>query len=305
MSQEEMENIKNLGGLLSHMNVSIKDQGIKDERITTEMYEKTQLLDLLIFMLVTLGLALCTLGYNLEFINDYGYFCFSVLFLNLGFTVVCGLFVVMRENLQLAMDKNRGRADQDDNLTTTGRIKIVIFECALLMIIPSPFFIGIKNIYYNHEINQDIYYHLNDFLYLFSLLRFIYFSKSFANLTVWKTRSASRVCKMYGCQPGLYFAIKCMMKDTPSQFNLLLVALDLFFFTLALRISEAPISRVIPSHNMFNYANCLWLVSMTTTTAGYGDVYPKTPLGKMSMFLCSMTGVIIVSLIIVTVTNML
>lgn len=44
---------------------------------------------------------------------------------------------------------------------------------------------------------------------------------------------------------------------------------------------------------------------MTTTTAGYGDVYPRTYLGKLCMFLCSMAGVVIVSLIIVTVTNML
>lgn len=51
--------------------------------------------------------------------------------------------------------------------------------------------------------------------------------------------------------------------------------------------------------------NCVWMVSMTTTTAGYGDVYPRTPLGRLTMFWCSMAGVIIVSLIIVTITNML
>ena len=262
-------------------------------------------MDLLVFMLVTLGLALCTLSYNLEFENDYGFFSFSFLLINMGFSVVCCLFVVMRENLKLKMDKSRGRADQEDNLTTTGRIKYVIFECALLMVIPYPFFIGMKKIYYLESIDNEIYYHVNDFFYLLSLLRFVYFSKSILNITIWKSRSASRICKMYSCEPGIEFSIRCMMKDNPSQFNFLLLMLNVFFFTLAIRISEAPVSRILQEYNMFNYANCVWLVSMTTTTAGYGDVYPRTPLGKLVMFWCSMAGVIIVSLIIVTITNML
>jgi len=208
-------------------------------------------------MLVILGLALCTLSYHLEFENDYGFFCYSFLLINLGFSGVCCLFVIMRENLKLKMDQSRGRADQDDDLTTTGKIKVVIFECLFLMVIPYPFFIGLKNVYFDEMINQDIYYHLNDYLYLASLLRFLYFSKSFVNITIWKTRSASRICTMYGCEPGLNFTIKCMMKDTPSQFNLILLGLDLFFFTLALRISEAPVSRVLSEYRMNNYIDCL------------------------------------------------
>jgi ABC-type Fe3+-siderophore transport system permease subunit len=104
MSPSEMQNIKSVGGLLSHMNFSVSDQKSKDERITTEMFEKIQLLDLLIFMLVTLGLALCTLSYNLEFENDYGFFSFSFLLINMGFSVVCCIFIVMSENLKLKMD---------------------------------------------------------------------------------------------------------------------------------------------------------------------------------------------------------
>lgn len=305
VSPQEMINIKSVGGLLSHMNFSVSDQKSRDERIATEMYEKIQLLDLLIFMLVTLGLALCTLSYNLEFQNTQQFFSFSFLLINMGFSVVCCIFIVMSENLKLKMDQNRGRADKADNLTTTGRIKFVIGECALLMVIPYPFLIGIEILYFNEAVRNDIYYHINDFLYLASLLRFVYFSKSILNITIWKSRSASRICKMYGCQPGIEFSIRCMMKENPSQLNFFLLCLDVFFFTLAIRIAEAPLSRVVPTSSMFEYSNCIWLVSMTTTTAGYGDVYPKTPLGKFIMFWCSMAGVIIVSLIIVTITNML
>ena len=287
------------------MNFNCSDQKSRDERITTEMFGRIQLLDLLIFMLVTLGLALCTLSYNLEFENDYGFFSFSFLLINLGFSVVCCMFIVMSENLKLKMDKSRGRADKGDNLTTTGRIKIVIFECALLLVIPYPFFIGMQRISYIDTIDQEIYYHVNDFLYIASLLRFVYFSKSVLNVTNWSTRSASRICKMYGCEPGINFSIRCVMKDNPSVFNLLLLLVNLFIFTLAIRVCEAPISRISDDDNLFNYFNCMWLVSMTTTTAGYGDVYPKTPMGQFIMFWCSMSGVIIVSLIIVTITNML
>lgn len=36
---------------------------------------------------------------------------------------------------------------------------------------------------------------------------------------------------------------------------------------------------------------------------GYGDIYPRTDLGRLVMFFCSLVGVVIISIMVVAVTN--
>lgn len=36
---------------------------------------------------------------------------------------------------------------------------------------------------------------------------------------------------------------------------------------------------------------------------GYGDIYPRTDLGRLVMFFCSLAGVVIISIMVVAVTN--
>ena len=165
----------------------------KDERVTKEMFQKTQLLDLLILMLITLGTAFCTASYNLEFEGNYGFNTHSFLLMNMAFSITCCLFIVMRENLYLRMSKNRGTAKATDNLASTGRIKIILIECLLVVVHPYPFFVGDKLIYYNEAVGMHIYYHVNDFFQLFSLVRFVYFLTSILNISVWRSRSSYRI----------------------------------------------------------------------------------------------------------------
>lgn len=203
----------------------------KDERVASEMFQKTQLIDLLILMLITLGTAISLVSYNLEFKGDFGFLTYVFLISNLGFSVVCCLFVVMRENLYLKMSKNKGTAKATDNLASTGRYKIVLLECVLIMIHPSPFFVGRKRIVFNESKQQEIYYYLNDYFQIFSLVRFTYFLSSAFNISIWKSRSAHRICKLYECEGGVRFTVKSLMKVNPSIFNIVLFVVTMALFT--------------------------------------------------------------------------
>lgn len=53
------------------------------------------------------------------------------------------------------------------------------------------------------------------------------------------------------------------------------------------------------------YLNALWLVLITTTTVGYGEYSPNTPLGRVIIMFVAIWGTLIVSLMVVVVSNML
>lgn len=224
------------------------------------------MIDLLILTFITLGTALCIRSYNLEFEGDYGFFTLVFLTFNFSLSVVCCLFVVLRENLYLQMSKNRGTAKPTDNLASTGRYKKIILECFLIMIHPSPLFVGWKFEVFNEEVQQNIYYYVNDFFSILGLIRFTYFLSSILNISFWKSRSAHRVCRLYECQGGVKFTIRSLMKDNPSVLNIILFSVSIILFSQAVRVAEAPILRLSLDKEQYTFFNSLWAITMTMTT---------------------------------------
>ena len=49
-----------------------------------------------------------------------------------------------------------------------------------------------------------------------------------------------------------------------------------------------------------HWLNAYWLIIMTVTTVGYGDVYPRTKLGKMVACATAIWGTVVISLIVMS-----
>jgi potassium intermediate/small conductance calcium-activated channel subfamily N protein 2 len=110
---------------------------------------------------------------------------------------------------------------------------------------------------------------------------------------------------MYGCEANMLFAIRSFMKTSPFIFTSLVMGFSIVVFSQALRICEGPLTRVLDDMDLHDIENSIWVVILTMTTVGYGDYYPRTIGGRGVIFFCSITGVIIVSIVVVTVTNLL
>lgn len=81
------------------------------------------------------------------------------------------------------------------------------------------------------------------------------------------------------------------------------------FFTTSiwgyiLKIFESPLNDVT-GQDFSSMQNCMWNVIITLTSVGYGDIYPKSLLGRITGCLVAFWGVCITSFFVVTVTNML
>lgn len=51
------------------------------------------------------------------------------------------------------------------------------------------------------------------------------------------------------------------------------------------------------------YSNCFWCIVITMTTVGYGDFFPRTIPGRIVIFFTSITGVTLVSLLVVAIAD--
>jgi hypothetical protein len=70
-------------------------------------------------------------------------------------------------------------------------------------------------------------------------------------------------------------------------------------------IVESPLDRLGLDISMHNYWNSCWEAISTMTTVGYGDTFPRTPMGRIIGVVCSIFGVIAVSFILVVTNNTL
>ncbi|EGR29357.1 small-conductance calcium-activated potassium channel protein, putative [Ichthyophthirius multifiliis] len=93
----------------------------------------------------------------------------------------------------------------------------------------------------------------------------------------------------------------------PYQLISAAMGISIFYFSFTIMICEAPLSRAdengeITPINYYNYSNCIWNIIVTMTTVGYGDLFPRTPLGRFFIVIVCIWGVFIVSMMVLTLT---
>lgn len=73
--------------------------------------------------------------------------------------------------------KNDGFCEQNETLITSRKYKAILVEWAILAIHPQSFLVGKKMTVFNHVLKKKIFYHLNDYLSLLSILKNAYILK--------------------------------------------------------------------------------------------------------------------------------
>jgi len=111
---------------------------------------------------------------------------------------------------------------------------------------------------------------------------------------------------MYGADTSYMYAIRCLMKVAPFKVVPMILGLSIAVFGYMIRICERPLNRDPTVDIEFNtYWNAMWCVILTMTTVGYGDVYARTMIGRAVSFIMCIWGISVVSIMVVTITNVL
>ena len=134
--------------------------------------------------------------------------------------------------------KEQNLYSKRDDLITSRRIYSLIIE--LLIIVPHPN-LALKKIFIQ---SYDLYdklivtYELNDFLDIYILMRTFILFRVLLNTTDYTSTRATRICRMYGCNSGYLYAIKCLMNQTPLKTVTILFFVSILLGGQAIRICE-------------------------------------------------------------------
>lgn len=127
--------------------------------------------------------------------------------------------------------------------------------------------------------------------------------KIFINSSKYSTPRSNRVAKMYMCESNHGFALKCMFKDYPMKLVTVCFFISIGVFSFALRVAERSRDFVSPNADLNYISNSIWLTVITLTTVGYGDISPKTAIGRSLVIILVLWGGFIVSIMVAVLNN--
>ena len=183
---------------------------------------------------------------------------------------------------------------------------IIFFIIKLIIFIPcpNPITFGI-DVHFNNK-NYDVEYFvpLNAIFTAILLFRLWFLIKLFLVSSQNYTQRAFRLCKMNNVNLNLSFPFKAFMSANPFAIDTLLFIITLIVCSYNIRIFERYLD-IYRESNFGNIYDSLWSVFITMSTVGYGDITPTTEFGRLFAMMSCVSGVFLVSLIVVSISNYL
>lgn len=218
-------------------------------------------------------------------------------------SVLMAVINIFRKLLSFRLDVLRLSKKEHSSFLSKKNIISIVANTCLLLICPIPFLNRMKNCSVNTATGKTICYEYNDYMHILQFYKLYFIVKAFSANTEFASSSSHRACQIYGFKNSNTFVIKCMMRQIPIKFILFMFFFGTVFFGYAFRITESPLLVQDKSVDLTSYFDCCWLSVLIMTTVGYGDVYPRTVMGRIITFIVAVYGSAVVSLMVSFVTQ--
>jgi len=189
-----------------------------------------------------------------------------------------------------------------DTLQNTGLWYYIAIEILVCSVSPQSFLYGWRFKEYVADYDTEIEYEVNDILMVFMFCRLFFLIRFSFYITQFLNPRTQRVCSIYGCKSDSFFAIKAVVKEIPSVYVFFSLTISILAFGYCLMIFESPLSEA-SGQNFRSMHNAMWNMIITLTSCGYGDIWPKTFFGRICGVAISFWGVLILSFLVVTLTE--
>ena len=174
-------------------------------------------------------------------------------------------------------------------------------EVIVNLVTPNIFLRDYSYIEYNFDYDFEIVYKVNEILLALSFCRLYLLVEFIIELTKYSSQRAHRACHMKGIDISFGFAVKCLNQEYPATMLFSSLFLMVLVTGYQLHVLESPMND-ISGQNYRSLANCFCNFVITTCTVGYGELYPKTWLGRAVGIVISFYGVVFVSVLVTVAT---
>jgi len=178
-------------------------------------------------------------------------------------------------------------------------------EALFLIICPIPYFdliITMQAPAPARDKEIPIYYLLSDFILAFMFVRFFILMRSVFNYTIFMDMYSKKLCKTFNFTANVRFAYKCFLKYSPGLTIFCTILTSVLIGAALFHIFEFPYAIATGLFSNVEYFTCCWLMVITLTTVGYGDVFPNTVFGRCLIMCIAFWGTFLISLMIMSVS---
>ena len=184
-----------------------------------------------------------------------------------------------------------------------GLIPKLLLELAICSTVSPP---GINATFSGVDNGGTYTYSLDSLFIVIALIKSYLILRIYWHYCSWNTNAAIRIGRRHSQKLDLLFAIKADLKYRP--FLVIGVGMVISIFYLGFIIRTAELSYIDKYGNGSTtkfqpLLNSAWLVIITMCTVGYGDIYPKTFLGRFFAVITFIVGNVLISLIVVVLSS--
>ncbi|OMJ70122.1 hypothetical protein SteCoe_31976 [Stentor coeruleus] len=275
-------------------------------RATSHAFEILKVAEFSNTILALIGFSCAAISSDIEYTSsmESGWVFQLVLLVGTISTLMLILSIIWRTHCILEWEKGRGLYSSFDNIQSSGKLKTLILELIINFLHPIWPLRNVHFLSFNTVFKVYIKYAYNDLLTICTILRIYHIINLYSVFSKYRTERSFRICKMNGNFAGTTWAVKCLMNDDPLKVVIALMVIGILIGGFCLRIFERPLN-VYSELDFSYYGNTMWCVLLTMTTVGYGDYYPSTLPGRIVGLIICIWGVLVVSIMVLTVTNML
>lgn len=182
---------KNYGKVPSVFNKA--EQSINNTIQFKLVYQNIQAYNTLTAFLIGVGTLICIFQYDHEYAEINPIQSWAYLSLVTFCTAVACFISYLKYKSKTILGVLEGKFPLDATLWETTLWKKLVFDWVFFLFQPYPFLIGIRVYVWNPPLQDYIYYHVNDFLHMLSILRVIYVAGRPFNLSSYMSSSSYRV----------------------------------------------------------------------------------------------------------------
>jgi len=133
-----------------------------------------------------------------------------------------------------------------------------------------------------------------------ALARVYFIAKAIYENSSFNTPRSHFICKLQGVEDQFTFYLKSLLKKQTLNTSLIAIGILIICSGVSLRVHE----RGAAESALDEVWNGFWVISVTLTSVGYGDIAPVTHIGRAVCMFSALIGVFLTSYVVLAVENL-